>query len=49
MSAKSVAVLYDLTDTSGAPVPDGLYKVTLLMQDGRYYGHASYAKVVVIR
>lgn len=40
---------WNLTDTSGAPVPDGLYKVTLLMQDGRYYGHASYAKVVVIR
>ncbi|MDO4319826.1 MAG: C25 family cysteine peptidase [Bacteroidales bacterium] len=40
---------WNLTDNSGAQVPNGLYKVSLLMRDGRYYGHTAAGKIIVIR
>lgn len=40
---------WNLTDNAGQPVPDGLYKVSLLLQSGRSYGHTATGKIIVIR
>lgn len=40
---------WDLSDNSGNPVADGVYKATLILRDGADFGHTPTAEIVVLK
>lgn len=40
---------WNLKDAAGSAVSDGTYKVSVLVRNGRYYGHSAQSQIVVLR
>ncbi|MBJ2188232.1 MAG: hypothetical protein JFR41_06365 [Muribaculaceae bacterium] len=40
---------WNLKDAAGSAVADGTYKVSVLVRNGRYYGHSAQSQIVVLR